>query len=221
MTQKDFTMNTHKQFHKTFLLLNTLYCIFNSAPLFCNDPAVQKITFQHQFVKQGDGMALVFDGKNIGNMITAVRKIKSTLYGVIDKTTKERVGKYTFNGMKHSLSSLAELEYTTQQDFSDLLAEIINDFYKELEPLIKYVQGTQKYTVPLIEEWILRANRHDSDIMIWDTMQPGQELHLLQQTLRSLTQFQTFCQDLLGYIESLIHSCPKGCKQFRELAQHH
>lgn len=71
----------------------------------------------HEIIKILDGKSWGLHGEVLGVMYQVIARIRQMLYGVLDKTTKTRVGMYEFEGKMYSILLLAQLESQLHAEF--------------------------------------------------------------------------------------------------------
>lgn len=268
-----------------------------------------------------DGVPFAFDGDTIYDMIIVNAKIFKLQYGTKNKETGQFEGMYTFNGEKHSLHSLAELELSYDHDLAQKIEqlekkyvnfssfeqewktkekEVIKEYDDELEkeihpkdrnvshetarklerinrreldeelnkekgllkkkhmsdvkayeqeyavakkeydqrqaalqpifltiredfgnlmkPFMSLAKGSKHFMLELIYEWsTLKQGRKDSPLLRWDETDEGAEESSFYRDMVRVHYLDAFCTDQRSMIKTIVHSCPKGYKQFQEL----
>jgi len=185
-----------------------------------HNTVLHRIKFTNPVMKILDGVRFAFDGYNIGDMIFVIKKVKELAYGKLDRLTGTRTGTYTYDNDTYSIRALAEIEAeigTTDTQLRKLFDQAMKDFISITEPYIEKARGTEEYTQVLVNEWMEKTGRDDSQLSNWNNAKAGEEVTEFKKSITNFKELYAFLEDLIGYLESLVHSCPKGCKQFKEL----
>lgn len=276
---------------------------------------------KHPVIHLLDGVPFAFDGDTIYDMIIVNAKIFRLQHGAKNKETGQLEGIYTFEGQKHSLHSLAELElsYDSQlaqakeqlenkyvnfatfepewntkekeivkkfdadleeavhpkdrhvshetarrlervnrrelqealekekdilkrkhmsnaqafdkefaphkQEYENKIAtiqpifmHIRDDFINLMRPFISLAKGSKHFMLELIYDWSkLKQGKKDSLLLRWDETKEGEEETSYLRDMTRLQYLDSFCADQRSLVKTIVHSCPKGYKQFQEL----
>lgn len=181
---------------------------------------LEKIKFENAILKLIDGMPFCMDGDNIKKVVILTAVFKHMLYG-IDPKTKKNNPRYHFRNSELSVAELTSIEANnpSAEDRIELAAtldEAINDLYKQVTPFLIDAHNSLEYNLVLVEEWMEKTGRMDTNLYDIHHVQED-ELAYLQQRMKSFESLSILLEDLISYFESLIHSCPKGVAQFKEI----
>jgi hypothetical protein len=202
--------------YKSIMLATTFITILHAQAHHTQTP-IEKIKFENSILKLVDGIPFCMDGDSIKKMVIVTAIFKHMLYGT-DPKTKKYAPRYDMNNKRMSISEFTMLEAAEPAtDLSLKLEEALLDFYKEIQPFLHDAKIALEYNLPLIEEWMEKTQRHDTELYDIHDCQEGKELEHLKSRITSFEKLSTLLEDLISYFESLIHSCPKGVAQFKEI----
>ena len=113
-------------------LSSLLVCSLNTITNDGNDltRAVGDEIIKHPVIHLLDGIPFAFDGETIYDMIILNAKIFRLQHGAKNKETGILEGLYTFNGQKHTLHSLAELELSYDHELATKKEELETAYVK-------------------------------------------------------------------------------------------
>lgn len=182
------------------------------------------ITLESDVIKIADGTFINAD--TIEFMRKFRRKILDILLGE-PATNGTRIGRYTFDGKKHTVQSLAYIEkellqanssnaQSKQKELRQALAEAKNDFVIISEEFIDRARGAKGILVVLIEEDCIKRHHPDSLLIEWAKTPEGQETTMFNQRIINFIRYYSLTSDLLNFLVDLVHSCPKAEKQFKD-----
>jgi hypothetical protein len=134
---------------------------------------------------------------------------------------------------KHSLHSLAKIENIHEkttipsteqlsssaihQAMRNMLSFMKRDFEKKVIDFIKDAETFKAAMLTLIQESCQKRNRPHSLLLGWADSERGREMEHFHKTIVSFNDFYWFTNDLINFLSDMIHSCPKGMAQFKEL----
>lgn len=99
------------------------------------------------------------------------------------------------------------------------LLEAREDFKRINEPYLDQVRGTKHLLLRLVAESCTKRKRYDSFLMKWAEVPEGGEFEAFDATVKTMQELNCFLTDLSNFFEDLIHSCPRGWKQYLELVK--
>ncbi len=169
-----------------------------------------------KLLKAIDGKSFGLHGKTIRAILVIRTRILHMLHGTAQKDGS-RLGSYTFDGNTYTVSQLQEAE-----DESAVAAEIIHawlnvvkaDFGIQIHPFLELGRGFKPQMLILIEESLRLHRREDSILHMWAGEAEGQDMIAFERNVQSFDNLSVFLHDLLNFLDDLISSCPKACKQF-------
>ncbi|MCL5875199.1 MAG: hypothetical protein M1114_01875 [Candidatus Dependentiae bacterium] len=182
-----------------------------------------KIILESPIIRLIDGLGII-NGNRIGSMLQVRREVRRIKLGE-PQEGGEFVGLYEWNGKKYSVKGLAELE-KMMQDANDaaglrslkpLLKDAKKDFIRWVMVFLGESEGAKGQMFLLIEEWSIKAKRHDSLLLRWAAAPAGEEERQFEKDIANFKIFDTFCTDLINFLEALMDSCPKAKAQFQEI----
>jgi hypothetical protein len=163
---------------------------------------------------------LVIDSEVIRSMIHAIQNVRKIQYGTRQQGSHHRIGRYVFRGEPHSIHSLIEYENLKNgdkqltQELAELFEHIKLDFATLMKPFITQIQPFRHTVHEIMKEWAELHNRHDSLILEWGNQKHGTEEELFNQSITSFEAFNSFCTDMVYFLEDLIKSCPISYQQY-------
>ncbi len=180
------------------------------------------VLLESPLIKFMDGKRYGVDGEGIKDLMRIIREITNVQFGRLRKNRK-RVGQFVWQGEKHSLQSLAQLEreYIEQGSYEQhkagltkLLEEIKTTFEEIVAPFMENARGAKGQMLVLIEESCTKRNLKGTFLLGWAAAKEGEDLELFKKDIDRLTKLENFCTDLVNFLEDLMHSCRKGMAQF-------
>jgi len=96
------------------------------------------------------------------------------------------------------------------------------DFAKEdyIEISAKYAgiaRGIKDVLLGLIKEFLEKKGLKDSFLLTWGSLEPEEEEENVRKSLTNFQDFTDFCIELVGFLEAMANSCPKGKALFVEM----
>jgi hypothetical protein len=175
------------------------------------------ITLNAEILQIFDGVPHTLDGNSFDDMLHVRKAAMILLNG---KPNKNGVieGSYTFNDRLYTAEELNiyEKEHGTSTELQKILRQVVEDFITLAEPFMLQARGTKHFMTHLIEEWVQKRNRSNSQLLNWHRAEEGKEFELLRNQMTSFEQLTTFCKDLVVFMEDLMYNCPKAFKQLVE-----
>lgn len=179
-----------------------------------------------------DGLSIGIDGPTIGLMLKVRKQIKDLQIGSLDKE-RGRIGKYHFEGKLHSIRELAQLENQWEQEYLQandktlfekrlqsahpILVQARKDYELLVIDFLELARGTKDIMVQLIEECCKNRNKPENCLLRdWSHTKEGDEIDSFHNNVTSFRIFDTFCTDIIDFLEDLINSCPKALAQFKK-----
>lgn len=144
-----------------------------------------------------------------------MRQHNTLLQKEIDMLKKEHI-----NDFEQFTLELEKIEHTRQQQLALLqpgLAGAKQEFENITLPFMEQARGSKHFMVPLIEEWAYKAGHKDSYLLQWSEEPEGSEMKIFEQDIQSCQQLERMCCDLMSFLDAMIESSPKACKQYEEL----
>lgn len=176
-----------------------------NSPLTLESPALEFV----------DGIHIGFDGQKYGVVMRLRQDLNKIRWG-IKQNDGSYVGHYTYQGKAITLADLVALE-SQGVDLSSLLAAAKSEFNQKVQPLIAMGRGGKQHMMLLIQEWAAKAKRPNSDLLVWAHTPEGQESQSLEKNITTFKQFEQFIDDLVYFLETMLRSCPKAYKQFKDM----
>jgi hypothetical protein len=204
-------------------LMNTKYMVIILLGLTASACAKTESPLRNAALESIDGMPGMMDGKNISMVVHVVRENIGMLYGDIAPGCKKRVGRFSFNGAKHSIQTLARLERNNKGDaqletqLQEMLAFVKGEFAKVMEPFMQQGRGAKSFTIQLMQEWAENHNRTNSFLLTWGNQPENKELEIFNNEIVTFVALEKFCADLISFLDDMMRSCPLGWKQYEEL----
>lgn len=204
---------------KTFfnvMVLTTLMLTSVNGPIHAN--ANQPL--HHKALLLLDG--LVIDSDVIRSMIHAIQNVRKIQYGTRQHGSHHRIGRYVFRAEPHSIHSLIEYEAQKDtdsrlaQELAELFEHVKLDFTTLMKPFLTQIHPFKHTVHEIMKEWVELHDRHESFIVEWTKQKHGTEEELFNQTITSFEKFNSFCTDIVSFLEDLIKSCPIGYQQYLE-----
>lgn len=168
-----------------------------------------KPVLEHEVLKVIDGSSIGIDGQTVGFML----KVRREIITLVTKQT------FDFNGQKVTIKELRALEEAegSSDSLNRLLETVRNKFLQTVAPFMEQAHGAKDQMTVLIEEWTEKRNRKNSKMLIWSRVPEEKEIESFHTIGSSFAIFDVFCKDLIGFLQDLIVSCPKGLAQFKQL----
>lgn len=204
---------------KTFfnlIILITITLISSNTPIHANTTQ----PLHHKALLLLDG--LVIDSDVIRSMIHAIQNVRKIQYGTRQQGSHHRIGRYVFRAEPHSIHSLIQYEDQKDitpelaQELSELFEHIKLDFATLMKPFLTQIHPFKHTVHEIMKEWVELHDRHESFIVEWTKQKHGTEEELFNQTITSFEKFNSFCTDIVSFLEDLIKSCPIGYQQYLE-----
>lgn len=169
-----------------------------------------------KLLKAIDGKSFGLHGKTVRAILVIRTRILHMLHGVAQKDGS-RKGSYTFNNNMYTINQMQEIENEDVIDGSTLhewLKSVKADFGIQIHPFLELGRGFKPQMLILIEESLRLHRREDSILHMWAGEAEGQDMIAFEQNVQTFTDLSIFLHDLLNFLDDLISSCPKACKQF-------
>jgi len=78
-------------------------------------------------------------------------------------------------------------------------------------------KGIKDLLMGIVQEFVDKKGLKETFLLSWGSLEPGQEEDSIRKNLTSFKDFTRFCIDLIGFIEAMANSCPKGKALFIEM----
>ena len=178
--------------------------------------APEIITLESPVIEFVDGKTgLGIDAQVYGMMMKLCYAFEGLRSG-IKQTDGTFIGSYTFNGKKVTAIELAGLE-AQGISVSHLLASAKQEVHQKIQPMIQIARNSKQHMVILIQEWATKAKRANTHLLQWASTPDGQEQQSLETNITSFKAFEQFLADMAHFLKSMLRSCPKAYKQFKDL----
>ncbi len=129
-------------------------------------------------------------------------------------------GMFTFEGKKHTIQELALLEtaHGITQEFIMVRHTIIEKFEEISRPFRQLIKdyGIKPLMGDLIQESIMKRNRHDSLLYIWAKTDEKNEYEIFDKHIKSIKDIELFMIDLNNFLGDIVYNCPRGYAQYKE-----
>lgn len=189
-------------------------------------PGENDIILESSLIKLVDGLSIGIDGRKIAMMIKVRQEVKKIQYGMPNESG-ELIGAYQFGTKRCSVYelSLLEDEYRMKDDKQALtqLAELLKlakrDFIEKVKPYMATARGAKRQMLLLIEESCKKRKRFDSILLRWGAAREEEEERQFEKDIVDFKIFNTFCTDLMHFMEDVIRSCPKAMAQFMQMLE--
>jgi len=212
---------------KHFSLLALLFILLSINGSHAETRDFPAITLTDPKLKLVDGYSWGMDGKQFKK--TMKFRLNMNQYRFGEKTDHGLVGLFTFEGNKHSLQTLIELEEELMRSNSItdqkrlkalheyLIKVIIEEFIELSQPFLADARGAKKDMMALITEWATKAHRKSSYLLDWGASKEGEETQVVRTKIKTVAEFDQFCADLVYFLESLMRSCKIATEQFKDM----
>jgi len=175
----------------------------------------------------------IIDKHKIKDMIDLGRALKRLQLGNYDKISKNYTGIYLYQNKKYALQQLVAIEQEEEKKYGHLkqtnklaydqhmhelhklLHATIEDFGKITKPFLGKARMVKKFMISLISEWCIKAKRYNSGLAAWSHLD-GNEQEAFIQNVKTFYDLDLFCNDLTGFLASMIKSCPKAYSQYKQ-----
>lgn len=190
-------------------------------------PGEHDIILESSLVKLVDGLSFGIDGRKIAMMFKVRKEVRKIQHGVTNGQGAIN-GTYDFGGQKYGVHELAHIEKEAKnsndtQSISQLMQVLHiakKDFLNKVKPYMATARGAKKPMFMLIQESCKKRNRPDSILLRWGAAREEEEERQFEHDIVSFAIFDTFCTDLMNFMEDVIRSCPKALEQFKHMIEH-
>ena len=195
----------------------------NAEDLFKKDGA---IILECPVIKISDGLSIGIDGDEILRMMRVRKEVRKIQLGVPSKESNF-VGLYHWENATYGVKALAEIEKAMhgandQKGLASLkpvLKKAKEDFVKNVMNFMSAARGAKPMMLLLIKESCNKRKRHDSLLLRWGAAREGEEERQFEDDMVDFAVFDTFCTDLIHFLEDVMRSCPKAWAQFQHMVQ--
>ena len=195
------------------------------------------VKLTHPILKRIDGkIGLV--GERIKDMLHMRRELNNRIKGHKTRSSKVRMGHYSFHGRPYTLRELADIEKELKSDLAQarkeqnetLIAEIErsieamgnlldyvkDDLFEIAGPFLGPASEMKTFAIPLMAESCEKRGRPDSLLLKWEEIPRGQEIKQFKEHITSFQEVLSFCSDLADYLIDMVESAPKAFAQFKK-----
>lgn len=179
----------------------------------------RKINLNSGLLKLVDGKPGLMDQYCVRDIMYIGRELTKLQLG-IETTSKKRIGKYKFNGRLYTLKELVKLEEKLikakdTKAVEQLFYMVGSDFRDITRPYLLKARENKSITLKIISNYCKVANRTESYLLKWGEGS-GNEKELFLKYVKTLKDIDIFCTDLLNFLVTLVHNCPKGYAKYIE-----
>lgn len=129
-------------------------------------------------------------------------------------------GVFSFEGKKYTIQELTLLEAArgTTIELMTVRHKIIKKFEKISHPFRQLIKdyGIKPLMGDLIEESIIKRNRHNSLLYIWAKTDEKNEHEIFDKYVKSIKDLEIFMIDLSNFLGDIVYNCPRGHAQYKE-----
>lgn len=190
-----------------------------------NLPTKQEIRLTTDILNIIDGRVGLMDAEKIRGINYMIQEIAKIQYGILDKTTGNRIGKYPFNNQVYTLKKLVKVESDYNNNIPEALSELLKKLKTDLaqitDPNLESGRGSKHFMRILIHEWATKANKLNSLVVRWSDLPESDDQETFRKTLTSFKLTDSYCTDLLQFLAVLKRSCPKASKLYEDKYHKH
>ena len=178
------------------------------------------VKLESPVIKFIDGKSFGINGERFGMILQIRKRVKEMLFG--DLVNGQLVGKYTFNGQKHSVHTLAQVEpevlasndseLITQ--FKQVMLQSLRDFNQRVQAFMEHARGAKSQMTALISESCHKRERMDSYLLKGSEAKEAEEDKQFVHDVTTFAFFDTLCTDIVNFLEDLLRACPIAQSQF-------
>jgi len=201
-------------------------CLSLILPLNCFDDFLTRgaddhhVKLESPVIKFIDGKSFGINGERFGMILQIRKRVKEILFG--DVANSQTVGRYTFNNAKHSIHTLAQIESqilaendpALMAQYKQVLLQALRDFNHKVQAFMEHARGAKSQMTALITESCHKRDRMDSYLLKWSEAKEGEEDKQFIHDVTAFAFFDTFCTDLVNFLEDLLRACPIAQSQF-------
>jgi hypothetical protein len=188
------------------------------------------------YFKLESPMLALVDGIFLGpDTIEYINSFKREILAIMlgDRQGTVRIGRYEFNGKRVSAQELGQIEeeelYRAKSTGSTpdealmtsiqvVLKKMKTDCIRASDKLNAIARGSKPIFGAIIEESCHIRNRMESILLLWAKTPEELEEQIFAEKVLEVSDFTTFCTDLLNCLGDLLKSCPKALHQFEDRA---
>ncbi len=181
------------------------------------------IILECSVIKISDGSSLGIDGEEILRMMRVRKEVRKIQLGV-PNTEGNFIGLYHLNNTDYSVKELAALETEMRENdpaalvsLKPLLKKAKEDFVKHVMSFMNAARGAKPMMLLLIQESCNKRKRYDSVLLRWGAAREGTEERQFDGDITDFRVFDTFCTDLIHFLQDVMRSCPKAWAQFQHM----
>lgn len=165
-----------------------------------------------------DGKKGLMDEYVIRDIMYIGREVTKLHLGMPKPGSKQRVGKYSYDNRLWTLKELVKLEedYRKSNKLNSLkkIFEVVTTDFRDItRPYLAVARANKKITLKLISDYCLKTNRPTSYLLRWADGH-NNEKELFFANIKTFKDLDVFCSDLLSFLVTLVHNCPKGYQKY-------
>ena len=184
------------------------------------------IILSSTIIKLVDGLSIGINGQRIAMMLKVRKEVIRILFGIANESG-QLVGLYQYNGNYYTARELTLLEAECRENGDKATLEALRpvlqhtkqEFMAKIKPFMASARGAKRQMLLLIEESCKKRKRFDSILLRWGAAKEEDEAKQFDKDIVDFKIFDTFCTDLVHFIEDVIRSCPKAVAQFKQLVE--
>ena len=135
---------------------------------------------------------------------------------------------YPLGDKKVSISEAAEFENQSvrgpsenqqelMKDIEDIVRRARNHFIQITGTSFTQTKHVKTFLQPLIKDWAQLTDRTDTVLLQWSKAKTDEDEHrLFHENIQTANDLVTFCKDLIGFMKSVMISCPVTYKKYLE-----
>ena len=185
------------------------FTLLLSFPLISVISLEKPFRIEHRVINKLDGIKYAMDGLAVKNIWEVLIKIKDMM------SRQFTVGTTTGNITEISkLEILAEPEIINQINIIN--KKLKKDFVKSTFKFIAEIQASKHLIFELMKASCDHKNITNRTLLMRWAQIDGDEEHMFDITVTTITQMELFLSDLYSFLFDLLCSCPRACNMFKK-----
>ena len=185
------------------------FTLLLSFPLISVISLEKPFRIEHRVINKLDGIKYAMDGIAVKNIWEVLIKIKDMM------NRQFTVGTTTGN-----ITEISKLEIAADPEIIDQI-NIINkklkkDFVKATFKFIAEIQASKHLIFELMKASCDHKNITNRTLLMRWAQIDGDEEHMFDITVTTITQMELFLSDLYSFLFDLLCSCPRACNMFKK-----